>query len=355
MAQVASFPVSVSRPAIEIDGQRNARLDNSLMDLHIAESSDGLSRCELEFGNWGGAGSAGFQHFGRDTLEFGKALTIRLGDDSLFEGRISALTGVFPDGGTPLVRVSAEDRLQDLRMARRTRSFVNASLADVLHRMAGEHGLQADVGLTGETYALLAQVNQSDLAFARDLARREDALVWVEGTRLKAAQRSQRTGASVALAWAGTLREFEVTADLAHQRTSLVASGWSVADKRVTKHQADEAAIVAELGGFDSGARTLQAAFGARVDTLAHGLPAADAQARILAESSFRHLARRFVVGHGVAQTQAALRVGAKLSLSGVGPLFEGDYTATEVHIRFDARQGLRTEFSCDRPFIGRP
>lgn len=354
MAQIASLPTRVSRPAIEIDGQRNTKLTNSLITLHIAESTEGLARCELTFGNWGGAGSAGFQHFGRETLDFGKAIAVTLDDGSLFDGRISAITGVFPEGGTAQIRVSAEDRLQDLRMTRRTRSFADASLADLLRRMASEHGLQADVNLQGETYALLAQANQSDLAFARDLARREDVQVWVEGTCLKAAQRAQRTGGIVALAWAGTLREFEVSADLAHQRTALVATGWNVADKRATQHRADEAAIRAELNGADGGARTLRNAFGARVDTLAHGSPADDAQARALAEASFRHLARRFVVGRGVAETQAALRVGAKLSITGVGPLFEGDYTATEVQTRFDIKQGLRTEFCCDRPFIGR-
>jgi hypothetical protein len=45
--------------------------------------------------------------------------------------------------------------------------------------------------------------------------------------------------------------------------------------------------------------------------------------------------------------------VGARLRVAGVGPLFEGEYTVTDVLIRFDARAGLRTEFACDRPAIG--
>ena len=50
---------------------------------------------------------------------------------------------------------------------------------------------------------MLAQVNQSDLAFLRDLARREDAQIWVDGTTLKAATRAPRNGGTVELAWAG--------------------------------------------------------------------------------------------------------------------------------------------------------
>jgi phage protein D len=307
----------------------------------------------LVFGNWGGPEHGGFQYFGRDLLEFGKALKVTLGTDTLFDGRISAITASFPDGGTPQVGVCAEDRLQDLRMTRRTRTFADASLAAVLQRIATEHGLQPQLDVSGETYKVLAQVNQSDLAFIRDLARREDVQVWVEGTQLRAAQRARRQGSTLDLSWAGQLREFSVSADLAHQRTKLVGTGWSVADKRAAKHEANEAAIRGELNGGASGAQTLQRSFGERVDTLAHALPAVDAQARALAEASFRHLARRFLVGRGVAETKAELRVGAKVRIKGVGPLFEGEYVVTDAQIRFDAALGLRTEFLCDRPAIG--
>src|SRR5215218_9123741 len=131
MADGPESAVRGARPSIEIDGQRDATLTSALPSLAIADSADGLARCELSFGNWGGAERAGFQHFGRDKLEFGKTLKITLGSDALFEGRISAIAAEFPDGGPPTVGVSAEDRLQDLRMTRRTRAFANATLASV--------------------------------------------------------------------------------------------------------------------------------------------------------------------------------------------------------------------------------
>ena len=58
-------------------------------------------------------------------------------------------------------------------------------------------------------------------------------------------------------------------------------------------------------------------------------------------------------MGRGVAETRPELRVGAKVKIKGVGPIFEGDYFITDVTIRFDAKMGLRTEFRCDRPAIG--
>lgn len=355
MPDGAVSQVKDSRPSIMIEGQRDATLTAAIMQLHVRESHEGLAHCEIMFGNWGGDNAGGFQHFDRDKIEFGKALELVLGDATLFEGRISAITANFPEGGTPQVGICAEDRLQDLRMTRRTRTFADASLADVLNKIANDHGLTPQIDVSGETYKLLAQVNQSDLAFARDLARREDVQVWVEGTQLKAAQRARRQSDTVELAWAGKLREFCVSADLAHQRTKLTASGWSVSDKQVAKNEADDAVIQPELNGGDSGASILKSAFGERPDTLAHGTPASDSQARALAEASFRHMARRFVVGRGVAETLPEIKVGAKLKITGVGPLFEGDYTTTDVSIRYDAKSGLRTEFLCDRPAIGKP
>lgn len=353
MAAVMTLPVQGARPSIEIDGQRNASVTASLLGLDIVDSEDGLARCESLVGNWGGPEKSGFQHFDRSSIEFGKTISVKLGNDSLFEGRISAINGRFPDGGPPQIGVYAEDRLQDLRMTRRARCFANATVGDVVQRIANDHGLQAQVSFSGSQHRVLAQMNQSDLAFLRDLARSEDAQIWLEGSKLTVAARSRRNGGTVELAWAGKLREFWVSADLAHQRTSLVATGWDVAGKQVASHEADESAVRSELNGGDSGVATLQKAFGKRTDTLAHGLPGTAGEARTLAEASLRHLARRFVVGHGVAEAQANLRIGAKLKLSGLGPLFEGDYTLTYVHHRFD-KSGLRTEFRCDRPALGK-
>jgi uncharacterized protein len=354
MADGRSPEVKVSRPSIEVEGQRNATLTSALQALDVTEAIEGIYRCSATFGNWGGADRPGFQHFGRDLLDFGKKIGVKVEDKLLFEGRITAIAGKFPEAGPPQVAIHAEDRLQDLRMTRRTRCFADASLADVARRIAGDHGLTPQLDLSGPTHKILAQLNQSDLAFLRDLARREDAQIWIAGAKLHVTQRARRGGAAVELSWAGKLREFEVSADLAHQRTELTASGWNAADKRVAKHTANEQAMSSELNGASSGIATLQRAFGARKDTLAHNTASTSEEAKAQAEAALRHLARRFLVGRGVAETQHSLRVGAKLRIQGTGPLFEGEYFVTDVHHRFDAARGLRTEFSCDRPGIGR-
>lgn len=352
-SNVTPLPMRPARPTIEIDGQRADKLESALLAMELADSVEGMARADLTFGNWGGGDTPGFQHFDRATLDFGKPLKVKLGDDLLFEGRISAIVADFPDGGPPTIGVLAEDRLQDLRMARRTRTFDKASLADVVRKIASDHGLSAQVDVQAATQPCIAQVNQSDLALLHDLARREDAIIWVEGTTLHAAK--LRPATRVDLRWAGSLRDFHVEADLASQRTALVAAGWNVADKAAATSRATDAAVAGEIGSADGGASILRSAFGDRVDTIAHALPRDGAEAKAVAEASFRHMARRFLTGEGVAETKADIRVGATLALTGLGKLFDGDYRATAVTHRFDQAAGMRSEFRCERAGLGRP
>ena len=352
----SSSPLIAARPAIEIDGQADDALTGGLLGLEVVETVSGLYRCEALFGNWGAPnGAADFLYFDRRVLEFGKPLKVKIGADAIFEGRIHALEARFPEGGPPQIAVLAEDRLQDLRMTRRTRSFADVSDSAVMQQVASAHSLTPDINVSGgATHKVLTQVNQSDLAFLRERARAIDAELWLEGTTLKVAKHASRDAGVVELAMGGKLREFSVIADLAGQRTSVVAGGWDVAGKSALSHDAGESAISAEVGSDESGVSILSAKIGTRKETLAHGVPHTSQETQAQAEALMRAIARRFVVGRGVAQTSSTLRVGAKVDVQGAGPLFSGKYYVCEVRHRFDGQRGMRTEFRCERPGIGR-
>jgi uncharacterized protein len=353
-----STAVRPARPELAIDGQLRPGLADALLSLLVEETLDGLYRCELSFGNWGPKnGSNDFLYFDRKTLEFGKSLKITLGADTLFDGKITALEGVFPQGGSPSITVLAEDRFQDLRMTRRTRTFADMDDNAVARQIAGDHGLTPDAALSGPTHKVLAQLNQSDLAFLRERARSLGAEVWVTGTTLAAKPRSSRTGTGgrLALTHGADLREVRVTADLAGQRSSVDVAGWDVAGKTALMESASDPVLSGELVGTTSGASILKSAFAERKEAVANAVPLTSAEARARAESIFVQRARRFVVARGVAQTLGGLRVGATVKLDQVGPLFNGDFYVSEVRHLFDGKSGLRTEFVAERPGLGRP
>jgi phage protein D len=345
----------IAHPTVNIDGRDNGTLEQGLLNLSIAEQTNGLYRCEATFGNWGPRnGAIDFLYFERQTLDFGKTIKIKLGTDVLFEGRITALEGHFADARPPEIAILAEDRFQDLRMTRRTRAFDNVSDSDVFNRIAGDHGLSPSVSVNGPTYRVLAQINQSDLAFLRERARAIDAELWMEGSTLNVKSHANRNSTPIELGFGRNLHGFNVLADLAQQRTSVAVNGWDVAGKTGLQYEAVESAVSNELNGDTSGVSILQSFFGARKEALAHAVPLNSSEAQSLAEAYFKLTARRFVVGHGLADTEPKLRVGAQVNIQNVGPLFSGKYYLTEVRHLFDLAQGLRTEFTAERPGIGR-
>jgi phage protein D len=347
--------LATARPAFTVGGEDKAFLAAALLGLVVHETVAGLFRCEATFGNWGNKeGQAGFVFFDRDVFEFGKDFTVKVGDAAIFEGRITGLEAHFPEGRPAEVVVLAEDRFQDLRMTRRSRTFAEMSDADVMSRIAQDHGLTPQVNLSGPTHKLLAQVNQSDLAFLRERARAVGAELWMEGRTLHADTRAGRGGSAKRLAYGRELREFSALADLAGQRTSVTVGGWDVSGKSALSAEATDSAISGEVGGDESGVSILKAKLGDRKEPIAHSVPINQQEAQARADAYFRGIARRFVTAQGVAEPDPPLRVGVSAELSGLGPLFSGRYYVACVRHIFDGATGLRTEFTAERPGLSR-
>jgi phage protein D len=354
-ATATSAGIRPSRPSIILGGQEDTSLAQGLLALAISENVHGMYNCDARFGNWGPKANAiDFLYFDRQKLDFGKAIQVKIDSDKIFDGRVSAIEAEFREGSPPEIAVLLEDRFQDLRMTRRTRTFADASDSDVMNKIAQDHGLQPNIDISGPTYKVLAQVNQSDLAFVRDRARSIDAEVWMDDRNFYAKQRSSRNNGTVTLNYGGELRELSVIADLASQRTKVSVNGWDVAGKSALTHEATDQAISNELNGDTSGLSILKTAFGDRKESLVHTIPLNSNEAQVEAESVLKMTARRFVVAHGMAQANAKLRVGTYVDLQALGPMFSGKYYLTHVKHVFDGADGFRTEFTGERPGIGR-
>lgn len=350
-ASVARLPNRPSRPTISFNGEPQPRLEAALIGYRLHASLEDMASAQLEFGNWGSEENDGFTYYDRALLDFGAEIEVAIEDEPLFKGRISAISGHYPEGGPPTISVCAEDALQALRMTRRTRSFEDATLEDVAQTIAQGHGLTADVEINSAAAPLIAQVNQTDFAFLFDLARRFGGTVSVEDGTLFV-RRDPGTPA-VELRWSGTLRAFDVCADLSGQRSTITVSGWDVGGKDVASHTADASILSSDLGSDTGGSALLDEKLGERPETLAHCMPASNSEAREIAETAYRTMARDFVTGEGLCETDPLIHVGAKLELAGLGELFDGTYRATSVTHQFDPTSGAITEFRCDRPGLG--
>ncbi len=360
MSALPSTPAFYSaRPVLLVDGADQPELADGVLSLMVEETTAGLYRCEITLGNWGAkGGEVGYLYLDRRLLDFGKALEVRMGVGetaaTVFEGRIMGLEGRFPQTRPPELTVLAEDRLQDLRMTRRTRSFEDVTDEAIFRQVASDHNLTPRIDVDASvTHKAITQVNQSDLAFLRERARAIDAEVWVKGEELRVASRGRREGSEIALTYGQRLREFSVLADLAGQRTSVTVSGWDVAAKEPIDVRVDDAAIRSDLQGEVAGGPLLRQAFGERAEQIVHHAPESDQEARAIAEAYYRRAARRFVTGRGTSEGDGRLTVGSKVVLSGLDPIFNGAYDVVEARHLFDEAQGYRTEFRVERPWLG--
>ena len=355
MPEAQATALISSRPDFVVGGEAKPALAVGLLALTIVEDTAGLYRCEARFGNWGTKDSTtDFLYFDRQVLDFGKDFQVKYAGETIFDGRVMALEASFPEGQAPEITVLAEDRFQDLRMTRRTRTFADSSDADVFKKIAADYGLSPSVDVSGPNYKVLAQVNQSDLAFMRERARCLDAELWMDGKTLNVKTRGARNGATVEMTRGNQLREFRALADLAMQRTSVKVAGWDVPGKQALEHEATDSVIGGEVGSDESGVSILQSKIGDRKESLAHSVPLNSQEAQATAETFFRMSARRFVVGYGVAETKSNVRVGNYVELKELGPMFSGKYYLTEVKHLFDNAKGIRTEFRAERAGVGR-
>src|SRR5262249_10915708 len=151
--------------------------------------------------------------------------------------------------------------------------FEDSSDADIIQQIARDHSLTPQVSLDGPTHKIVAQVNQSDLAFIRDRARACDAEVWIEDKTLHAARRTSRDAGTIRLSYGVDLVAFNVRADLAHQCSEVGVSGWDVGAKQAITATAAESALSSELGGDTSGGSILAQAFAARKERIVHTVP----------------------------------------------------------------------------------
>lgn len=352
-----------SVPELRVAGQARAELARDLAWLRVDEDIDGMKRLRavlIATGPRVGERVEGLNWLDGRVLDFGGELAVAMGPEAsralVFSGRVSALELHLAQGRAPEVECHAEDRLMELRMTRRFKTYENVSDADLVRAIAAEHGLSAEVDLDGPTHALAQQWNQSDLAFLRERARRLAAEIWIEGDRLCVAARERRARNRLTLVQGGTLHSARFSADLAHQRASVHVGGYDEVGKRAIDEQVGADAVNAEARGNRHGVEVLRAALGdERASHRVRDVPLDDAQAAALARAALLTRARRFVTVSGVAEGAPTLNVGSELTLERVGGLFEGEgYHVTRVGHQFDLTHGYRTHFEAERAWIGR-
>lgn len=354
---LSEMAVYTARPTVRIDAEEYPKVSELIIAMEMTEREGGLSALELRVSNVASdpLGGADLAFEEGSILKLGATIAIYSGDESspqeIFQGTITALEGVFPDQGAPELIVLAEDRLQQARMARRTATHANVTIADLARNLAGQLGLTPVITGLMENIGTQVQLNESDLAFLRRVLERHDGDMQVVGEDLHVAPRGEVRRGALELRLHGQLRRARVLADLAHQVTEVTVAGWDAAQgRRIT---GSSKGAQAGPGAGRSGADILRETLGARSQHIGHLAVTTSAEAQAIAAAAFDSRARQFVTVEATAEGNPALRIGTHVTLRGMGSRFDNTYYVVRACHRFDLQRGYETDFTAECAFWG--
>ena len=352
--------VPSARPTIRLDGQDLPLLSASIVRFRMREAEGGLSSCELTLSDVLSFqdGRSGYGATSGSPIRLGATMAVYAGasdaPQEIFAGRITALEAEAGTHSAPLFTLIAEDRLFAARRKRRSRLFEQVSPAEVARGIAGDHGLTPEIRDGLDTpVADWAQMNESDLAFLRRVLARVDADLQLVGDRLQVGLVADAPRATVALTMGMQLIRARLTADLADQATAVRLGSYDPATGEAVSAEATSGRMGPGTGR--DGAALLRETFEEVREHLGHHGPMTQAEAGDIARAQFGRRARRFVRVDATATGDPAIRVGTRVTISGVNPFFENDYTVTEATHRFDLATGYMTDFLAGGAYLAVP
>lgn len=349
--------VFTARPTFRLDGTEHERLAALVTSMVMTEQEGGLSSLELRLANSASIsdGSAEYAFDAGGELDFGKELVVGAGDSlapvEIFRGLVTGLEGVFSEDAPPELIVLAEDALQKLRCRRRTKTYDDQSLSDIVGAVARDHALTPTIDGLGENFGTQVQLNETDLGFLRRLLARVDADLQIVGTELHVSPRAQVRRGQLDLALGRELKSARVLSDLAHQVTRSTAKGWDVGSGQPLDGDGADNALGPGAGG--KGSDAFRAAFSDRTQHSGQFYGFNQDEVDAVATTVRNRRARRFLRLQGVTTGTPAMRVGTHVEVSGISAWFNNTYYVTSVRHLFDLTEGYRTEFEAQCAFRG--
>jgi Rhs element Vgr protein len=267
-------------------------------------------------------------------FDIGKPLEVKLGardqltTTSLFKGEIVSLELNFGAGGVELM-VRGFDRSHVLIRARNIRTFQNQTTSDIVSKVLGEAGFEAQCDSTGEVHEFMQQDNETDWDFIWRLAERVGFEFVVQD---KVGHFRKPTADNpVALEWPRTLRSFSPRVTATQQANQVTLAAHDPKTKSVIDVTASSPNQVARIGVERS---VVASAFDGADVHIATEPVKSQSEGTAVAQALLDKLANGYIAAEGVSDGDPSIRAGTSIQVSGLGEKYSGLYrVAAATHI----------------------
>jgi uncharacterized protein involved in type VI secretion and phage assembly len=282
------------------------------------------------------------------TPRIGDAVEIRLGGvaasapSTVFTGEVVACEYEFSTS-TAMICLRAYDKSHRMHRNRRSATFQDMTLSDVVGKVAQANGLPVGtVESTPTVHAHLQQSMESDLDFVQRLAAAENHEFGVADGKVFLRRRANGAGPTPTCAWRENALSFKPRVTAAQQHDKVKVSSYDPAQKKTV---VGEATTPAGISALAQQVRREGASFGSSELLVADRIVTTQAEAQALAQSVMDKLASGSFEAEGIMHGDPAVKAGGTLALKGFGKQFDGDQHLSAVtHVY--GHGDYRTRFS---------
>ena len=279
------------------------------------------------------------------TFEIGAPVEVAMMEDSipLFKGELVAVEYSYNISGPPSVLLRAIDHVHRLGRGRKTRFWEKKTDEDVAKEVGAECDLAVESDPTAEVRPYILQRNESNIAFLKRLASRNNFQVRVEGDNLlfKAAEYG---GSTEAIKMGENIISLNVNFNSVNQVQKVIVQGWSIKDKREVIGTCAYADIKG-IGSGDLGAKVSEI-FGESVAYITDIPVSSQKIADDIAKSEMARLARQFCRGKCAVLGNNAVVAGTMVEFSGFSEGLNGKYYVISSRHSINPRSGYTTDFT---------
>jgi phage protein D len=275
-------------------------------------------------------------------FNIGDEVKLKLGEGrQVFEGEVVSMEPSYQVEGVSSVSIRCLDKMHRLGRGRKTRFWEKKKDSDVVSEVGAECGLSVSADATEETHEYILQRNETNIAFIKRLAARNNYTASVKEGKLEFKKASFQ-GSAIDVKMGENLRSMRMSFNSMDQVQKVVVRGWDITKKEEIVGQASLGDITA-IGGGSKGAE-VSSKFGDATAYITDVPVSTQSQANQVAKAELERLARQFCHGSCSIKGNDTVMAGSTVNFSGVNKNGNGKFFVLGTRHIVSNRSGYTTE-----------